>query len=658
MIQIYNKKIGNIEKIKNKSNCIETYNLDNIDALCINAPMGSGKTKNINNLINKYNNIIFVTFRVTLINQLSLNFKIFEKYSDIDDKIIDLNIHNKVITTIDSLHRIVGECDLLIIDEFTYTLSHLTEYVKEREMVYSTLSQYLYNKNTKVLALDALMNENDIEFLTYFKEKIKYIKYEYSLHSEKKIYNYNNNLSLFFKNINENLKNNKKIYICSNSKSHILFFENMLKNKYINKNISCVTSDNADEFTIQEWDNADIVLYSPSITAGISYEKHRFDVCYGFFINISAIAEMSIQQLFRIRNITTNEIHLCTQYMGRTDYDTELDDIRKLILNRDKCLIKGLPGIKFNCIKNEIIEDDYFCLFINNKRKIYLSRNNYNERLINLLKTQGINKINTIYGNKDKELNSEYRKFNKDSKEKVFEKIANAEDITKEEADIYKNSKNINAEDFIKLKKYMFKDYFLIEEVTKDKLKDFEGKKKIFNNLVEISYNIDKINEFINEKLNEVHEEIGDKHNVIRLHATKRYEKIALLLYFIKYLGYIDIFDKSLIKIKDSIIIDFYRNHEKIFKYLFNAKMLDINNLNLKDTLKYINSRLKTIFGIYLKKNKNNEYIIVGLELWNKYEDIKYDKKEIIDRYKNKIKNKKEQKELDKIIKDIMNSIN
>lgn len=653
---IYNTKIGKIKKIEKKSNILDTYNLDNVDALCINAPMGSGKTKNINNLIKKYKNIIFVTFRVTLINQLSINFKEFEKYSDIDDKIINLDIHNKVITTIDSLHRIVGECDLLIIDEFTYTLSHLVEYVKEREMVYSTLTQYLKNKETKVIALDALMTEKDVEFLTFFKENIEYLKYNYKLHDNKIIHNYNNNLGLFFNKITKDIEDNKKIYVCSNSKSHVLFFENILKKKYPSKKISCITSDNAEYFNIEEWDHSDIVLYSPSITAGISYEKHRFDTCYGFFINISAIAEMSIQQLFRIRNINSNEIHLCTQYMGRTDYDTDLENIKNLILNRDKCVVDGLPGIKFNCIKNEIIEDDYFNLFINNKRKIYLSRNNYNKRLIELLKSQGINNIKYIQGEIDKKINSEYKSFNKSNKHSIMEAIINSDDITKEEADLYKKDKNLNNENYLKLRKFNFKDFFITNDINIDKLKDFEGKKNIFNNLTEVHFNINNFSEFINDKINEVHDEKNNKNNVIRLHISKRYEKIALLYYFITHIGFNNIFDNKSLKINDNKIIDFFKKHEKMFKYLFSAKTPDINNFNIKDILKYINSRLRTVFGIYIK-NIKNEYIIKGLEIWSKYDDISYTKKEVINRYEMKVLNRKEQKELDMIIKDILNSI-
>ena len=67
----------------------------------------------------------------------------------------------------------------------------MVEYVKEREMVYSTLTQYLKNSSTKLLGIDALMEHTDVNYITYFKKKIKYINYNYPFHKNKKIYNIN-----------------------------------------------------------------------------------------------------------------------------------------------------------------------------------------------------------------------------------------------------------------------------------------------------------------------------------------------------------------------------------------------------------------------------------------------------------------------------------
>lgn len=647
--------IGTINRIDINSKNINKYDLDDCDSLVISGPMGSGKTKQIKNLVKKYNNIIFVTFRVTLINQLSEIFSEFTKYSEIENKIIDLNLYNKVITTIDSVHRIVGECDLLIIDEYTYTMTHLVDYVKEREMVYSTLIQYLNSKDTKVLAIDALIEEEDIKYLTYFKEKINYINYNYPFHKNKKIYNYQNNLGLFFNKIKEDLNNNKRIVICANSKTHILFFEELIKKNFPDKRTFSVTSDNADNFIIDEWDTSDVILYSPSITAGISYEKNRFDTCYGFFINISATAEMSIQQLFRVRNLNTNEIHICTHYIGKTDYDLELDKIKDMILKRDKCVIDGLPGIKVNCIKNEIIEDDYFYLFCLVKKRNYISRNKYNNRLMELLKKQGIDNFTNVNGDSKSNINSDYKGFMKILKDNIYDTIANSEDIDYIEADELRNTKNITKNDYYKLKKYTYKDFYMIDNINKEIIKTFDKKKTIFNNLVEIYANKDNLTSFINNKINDIHNENANKHNTIRLHINKKYERLALLLFFIEECGFVNIFDKNKITVDDNIIINFYKKYEELFNILFNANKLGVNSLGLKEVLRYMNSRLRTVFGISLKKDNKNNYEIKGLDLWEKYDNINYYKEEIINRYKIKMEMKENNKELEDIIKEIMN---
>lgn len=647
--------IGTINRIDINSKNINKYDLDDCDSLVISGPMGSGKTKQIKNLVKKYNNIIFVTFRVTLINQLSEIFSEFTKYSEIENKIIDLNLYNKVITTIDSVHRIVGECDLLIIDEYTYTMTHLVDYVKEREMVYSTLIQYLNSKDTKVLAIDALIEEEDIKYLTYFKEKINYINYNYPFHKNKKIYNYQNNLGLFFNKIKEDLNNNKRIVICANSKTHILFFEELIKKNFPDKRTFSVTSDNADNFIIDEWDTSDVILYSPSITAGISYEKNRFDTCYGFFINISATAEMSIQQLFRVRNLNTNEIHICTHYIGKTDYDLELDKIKDMILKRDKCVIDGLPGIKVNCIKNEIIEDDYFYLFCLVKKRNYISRNKYNNRLMELLKKQGIDNFTNVNGDSKSNINSDYKGFMKILKDNIYDTIANSEDIDYIEADELRNTKNITKNDYYKLKKYTYKDFYMIDNINKEIIKTFDKKKTIFNNLVEIYANKDNLTSFINNKINDIHNENANKHNTIRLHINKKYERLALLLFFIEECGFVNIFDKNKITVDDNIIINFYKKYEELFNILFNANRLGVNSLGLKEVLRYMNSRLRTVFGISLKKDNKNNYEIKGLDLWEKYDNINYYKEEIINRYKIKMEMKENNKELEDIIKEIMN---
>jgi hypothetical protein len=240
-------------------------------------------------------------------------------------------------------------------------------------------------------------------------------------------------------------------------------------------------------------------------------------------------------------------------------------------------------------------------------------------------------------------------------KDNIYDTIANSDDIDYIEADELRNTKNITKHDYYKLKKYTYKDFYMIDNINKEIIKTFDKKKTIFNNLVEIYANKDNLTSFINNRINDIHNENSNKHNTIRLHINKKYERLALLLFFIEECGFVNIFDKNKVTVNDEIIINFYKKYSELFNILFNANKLGDNSLGLKEILRYMNSRLRTVFGISLKKDNKNNYEIKGLDLWEKYDNINYYKEEIINRYKIKMEMKENNKELEDIIKEIMN---
>lgn len=216
-----------------------------------------------------------------------------------------------------------------------------------------------------------MIEDDDFKFLAYFKENINIVKYNYALHKNKHIFNYNNNFELFLKKIKEDLQFNKKICIYSNSRSYTLFFENEIKKEFPNKKILCII-ENIDKIIIDEFNNSDILIYSQYVT-NITYKNKVFDTFYGFFTNTIEIIEIDIKQLFEFKNINTNEFHLCTKPTGKTDYDTEIQNLKNMILKSDK-KVNGISGINFDCINNKIMEDDYFHLYIFIKKRIYFKK--------------------------------------------------------------------------------------------------------------------------------------------------------------------------------------------------------------------------------------------------------------------------------------------
>ena len=57
-----------------------------------------------------------------------------------------------------------------------------------------------------------------------------------------------------------------------------------------------------------EWSNCHILLYSPTIEAGVDYDKEYFNTCMGYMSNNSTSARAFSQMLHRVRHTTENEI--------------------------------------------------------------------------------------------------------------------------------------------------------------------------------------------------------------------------------------------------------------------------------------------------------------------------------------------------------------
>lgn len=620
---------------------MQPYMLDNTDILCIRANMGIGKTKNLKSLFKKYNKIIIVSFRISLNKEHAKKFG-FTLYSDIEGPVYDTEINNKIVVQIDSFHKITGKCDLLVLDEYTYTMTHLIEYAKKREQSYQALEEYIKGSK-KVIAIDAFIKGRDVEWLERFNRKTTFIENIYKKHENKIVINYDNNIGIFMNSIVEYLNNKNKIVVPTNNKRFIIQLEKYIKSKCNNIKGLFITADNSNDLNTDIWNNYDIVAFSPTIVAGVSYEELHFDACFGYFTNSSACAEMAVQQMFRVRNIKLNEIHVCVEIDGKNDFPTNREDIDEYIVNRSSCLVEGMENIKISRINKEVYRDSYYKLFLIVQRNLFRSRNDYFDRLKFLLSTQGIKITNKIYTEEEKltniQINKEIRKYgrncNKEYKDNINNKMIELDDIDFETAQFLDEKTYKTLEEKLKLKKYDFKNkYNYYDELTLEIYNKYEKKYTQYKNLSlfyqyknnifeELSRRIEEIEDTKIQKINEA-KEIGITPNIYILHNNKKYEKFTYCLQILKVLGFNSPIDESVCKIDKNKLYSFIKQKGKMIELLFKTKKYDWDNIILEENgfktiLRYLNERLKSIFliTIKLKNKKEEEYNISGLDFWD-----------------------------------------
>ena len=322
------------------------------EKLCVlKSRYGSGKTTYIKNLIQKdYSDkrVIFLVMRQSLACDLEKDFKIlgFKNYMNKKTK-LDYK-DNKIIISIDSISKItyqrftdtcIKPYDLVICDEFCSLLSHFDfQAIKNVEYVFDIFNLVIQNSQ-KTYFLDGDISNREVKFLQNYHDyegkplfnKNVNIKYNIDLtYSEKK----------YFSKIEEDLKNNLNICIVSMSSN----FCDLIMQKYGETYKVLVYNQKADDSIKSElkdietlFKSYNIVVYSPSITVGVSFDFDYFHSVYGFICK-SVIARTFYQMLFRIRRFVNTNINIL---------------VDRLVVFSDE------PFIPFQDIKEGLFDDDY-----------------------------------------------------------------------------------------------------------------------------------------------------------------------------------------------------------------------------------------------------------------------------------------------------------
>jgi hypothetical protein len=635
--------------------------------------MGIGKTNTLYdflkyNLNVKYRSCLIVSFRRSLCYKYATDLPSFQLYENIDKYKIDTISNPYVIIQVDSLKRIRDSYDLIIFDEFTYTMDQLICSARYKKKCFDVMEQ-LCHENNHMIFMDAMLEEYWVNYIASFNRRIHYIINTYTIHSDKKIINYNNDEIGIINTIKKSLDNGENIVIASNSKTKLRIINNILYNedKYSHLKHLCIMKESKDKYNLDEWKKVRILSYSPSIVAGVSFTEKHFDRFFGFFCNSSAISEMSVQQMFRVRNISSNEYNLCFTTSGKNDYPNDDEGIKELVLKEDNCLVAGLSNININYIKNKIIEDNYFNLFLITQKLRFMSCNNYEKRMLYLLNKQGITNVTNVNNIIDKKDKKAYNKIKRETK-KYYEKqeairIKNAENKTQDEIDTIKEKVIKTDNEIYEYKKHNLLNTFKIgsDSLTVDNIITYSKFGKHLWNLSYLhAYGNDFINA-INKRLNYEEKKCDIEDISYRLGRDRKYEKIALCEDFVRYIGFKNSLDSSYINVDKNIFKEYLRNNHERFELLYKCKKINEDIFNddkwyFKCKM-YLNSRLYSTFRIRIVEDRKLKKIYIkGLDFWN--DIITYKNKHIIDEIKNNEINLYYNEETKDYLMDILNGIN
>ena len=677
--------------------------------IAIQSEKGTGKTSNLIKVLFEENNsppesILFISSRRTFGIKLSADLKKygFRLYSEIDEHYI---YDKRVIIQIDSLLRLErDDFDLIIIDECESLARYLTSCHFTKNHKASTIVsnlEYRVSEAKKLIIMDADLSDRCVNYYTSIidpdnemsKSDIKIIINKFTPYQDYtlKYMNYNTWLN----ELKINVINGKKLAIpmASNNKAKDLYSK--LKIDFPEKNIILIHKETSDEDKLSKllkvnetWINYDIVIYTPTVCMGVSFDPEHFDSIFAYGCHNSLGAQEFCQMLHRVRKIKENVINISFDYYKYFDPLEDMvtyDQVQEMLCNDyyltynnlDNNLIKkkykkvGQERVLYYPYKEEPIYDLYVrnCVEqISNKLNFtasffaYAKFKNYqcsyfekdnNENIVNELKT-----IRKERENKEKE--------------EEIQKIMIANTLTKEEykEKCMRKDQFMSETDLFEIKKFNFmRNYNLTEEeMTTDIVDKYNNKSLMmsYNNLSTILQTEDqdtpkkleilKKNHSIGEEFRNCYQDFTFKNKF-----TYHYYPLKLLSYCGFNINDIDVKENAILKViieenikgkLDGITLKEFLENEKYGIYIkFDCRQL-INN-EIKDDfnyiLKIINYVINKQYGIKIKVltkgMKNKSYFLSSNNLWNDLPN------------KLQAKNVSERKLLDKDYSNIINDL-
>ena len=307
----------------------------NYNTTIVKAQKGQGKTVALEKYITEHNpkRVVVISFRRSFSNELTKRLEKlgFINYRDIEGPITA----DRVIIQVESLHRLrwAEICDLMVLDEiesirsqfFSPTCKLRTAVIEKYEMLLRTSKQ--------VFAMDADISENTVAHLATREGTVCYIENTHQeIQSEFKEY-YTTKIEKIMPKICAALDAGQKIVIPTNRSIEFMAgLRQEIEAKYPSAKVQMYNSKTIREASVaaelkdvtKAWKLYDVVMYSPTVSAGVSFDEIHFDKCFCIFTNNGKINSMR-QMINRVRKFVSNEYYYCLQSFGGSSKPMNID---------------------------------------------------------------------------------------------------------------------------------------------------------------------------------------------------------------------------------------------------------------------------------------------------------------------------------------------
>jgi hypothetical protein len=376
------------------------------EILCVRANMGLGKTKQLRDLLeanypakDRSAKIIILSFRQTFSTALKSSLANFDLYSDPKIKI---EKSRRLIIQLESLHKLAyssGENPtLLILDECESILDQFGSGLFGNLTLCFKVFLRLIKFSDRIIFMDANLSNRSYKVLEALRENfhpsaIMFHHNTYTIEDGRE-YHITSKIGVWMHALLIDVAAGKKVVIPVNSIIMSKTLHTILLNRFAGLVIGLYNSETSinvkrrDFADVAKWWAVDVLIYTPTVSAGISFEVAHFDAIYAYTISTCTV-EAALQMMGRVRDIAERKyiifVSLNTLALPVTSADIE----RSIQFDID--LLKSPDTVALDYEFNrsgtcEIIKTPYYSVWVENTINRNLSKNSFTRRLISFIK--------------------------------------------------------------------------------------------------------------------------------------------------------------------------------------------------------------------------------------------------------------------------------
>jgi len=475
---------------------------EDVPTLVVKAQMGLGKTQELRrHIAERYPQnalvapvIRFVTFRRTFSRSIKDTFQDFELYQDHVGP-LGTQQFPRLIVQVESIHRLTmttpaEPIDLLVLDEVESILSQFNSGLHKNFNANWAMFEWMLRTARKVVCMDA--NVGDRTFRTL--ERIRcganrgaFFHWNQHLRDTGDLapkFRFTTDRGIWGGRLVADVRAGKRVVVATNCLSEAETIGDMLKTMFPTKMVRIYSSrtEEAEKNTHFAdvdvyWSQLDVLIYTPTVSAGISYEREHYDVMYGNFSDKSCDVETCRQMLGRIRNIADREFVIFLDGQRR-QLPTTPEEVQKYVVDRRSHLLQEAGDrVQFAYDDDgnvKLFRTPYFDVWVSTECVSNLSKSDFIRRFVDQVADAGgsVQVLDPL--SVTDEVRKAARAAVRDSRTAVkvrsSEALANASELTPEEAtDLHRKIANDNATvtlgDRLALRKFNIRTTFGIHDV-------------------------------------------------------------------------------------------------------------------------------------------------------------------------------------------------